>query len=348
MCVYFISLLTIQLGEEPERATSPSLTVPFWNQVLRRNGFTGLDYEVRDCEDDDFYSFSVMMSTAEPKTPVYDLDVQLVYGNQPPPDDWLQELKADLSAITRATTEIASLDCANVQGKTCVYLGDLEQPALVDIHASQFSALQSMATSCDNLLWVTKGGAIESENPDASLAHGMLRTLRHEYRGKLLVTLDVDPQRQSWSSETATSIRDVFSRVFDTSLDSSIRDWEYAERRGVISVPRLLLDKDLNCYVAHGESSVAERTTETLPSPDNSLQPHTTDSAIVQPQVDIECKTPSDPESVAENGIAVPKQAAAPQIPGVSDTPVRNTSVKGSEKAGETDSVPVSFNLPFK
>ncbi|KAI1341306.1 hypothetical protein F5Y15DRAFT_377652 [Xylariaceae sp. FL0016] len=52
------------LSDEPEREWSPSLTVSMWDRVLQETNFTGIDAHVRDCEDDEFYNFSVMTSTA--------------------------------------------------------------------------------------------------------------------------------------------------------------------------------------------------------------------------------------------------------------------------------------------
>lgn len=50
-------------SEEPQRISSPSLSVPFWDDVLNRSGFTGVDIDVRDCKSDDMHSLSVTMST---------------------------------------------------------------------------------------------------------------------------------------------------------------------------------------------------------------------------------------------------------------------------------------------
>lgn len=34
-----------------------------WDRVLRDSGFGGIDVEIHDCDDDDFYNFSTIMST---------------------------------------------------------------------------------------------------------------------------------------------------------------------------------------------------------------------------------------------------------------------------------------------
>lgn len=259
-----------------ERKTSPSLTVPFWDQVLRTTGFTGLDQELRDCEDEQFYNFSVILSTAEPGQTVYNPDVVLVCDPaSSPPLGWLYRVQTDLATILGETPSIGTLDSFPVlHGKTCIYLGDLKRAMLVDMTESKFAAIKAMVTSCDGLFWVTRGGTMESTNPEASLSHGLLRTLRREYHGKKYVTFDVDAVRPAWTSETATAISEVFAAAFGDSKNSSPQDLEYAERRGVIHVPRVFMDKTLMDAVGDGESIAAETTMKNFADQNNPVRLH--------------------------------------------------------------------------
>ncbi|SMR45653.1 unnamed protein product [Zymoseptoria tritici ST99CH_1E4] len=52
------------LSTEPERASSPSLSLESWDLVLRETGFSGVDCHLRDHEDEERSHFSVLMSTA--------------------------------------------------------------------------------------------------------------------------------------------------------------------------------------------------------------------------------------------------------------------------------------------
>ncbi|KAM7199185.1 hypothetical protein V8F33_004660 [Rhypophila sp. PSN 637] len=68
------------LSEEPERKWSPSLSVDLWQQVLTNTGFTGIDFTVKDCEDEDLYAMQVILTSAAPETPPRDaaIDLQMV------------------------------------------------------------------------------------------------------------------------------------------------------------------------------------------------------------------------------------------------------------------------------
>ncbi|KAK0617489.1 hypothetical protein B0T14DRAFT_484399 [Immersiella caudata] len=257
------------LSEEPERETSPSLTVAFWDQVLRRNAFTGLDHELRDCESEEFYSFSAAISTAKPdeETPPHQglPPVVLVVPGRDgddsaaPPTVWLKELQTSISETlgSGVLPEIATLESVDARGKACIYLGDVCS-SLADVDAQQFAALRAMVISCDGLLWITRGGFMEAENPEAGLSHGMLRSLRQEYQGKRYVALDIDPQRPPWTADTISSACQVFSTAFvaqkhqQQDEEEAAVDWEYAERGGVVHIPRLFRTKALNEVMSGG------------------------------------------------------------------------------------------------
>lgn len=275
-------------GEEAERKASPSLSVPLWDQVLRATGFTGLDHELRDCEDEQFYNFSVIMSTAKPDPAVYHPDVLLVCGSPSPPLGWLYRIQADLSAVLGAPPCIERLGSSRILGKTCIYLGDLKQAILPDIDEPRFEAIKAMVTGCDGLLWVTRGGAMESEKPEASLSHGLLRTLRREYHGKKYVTLDVDSEQPPWTSGTAAAVSQVFAAAFNSTSDSPVRDLEYCERQGVIHVPRLFKDKSLLDDLDCGDIVSAEPAMETFANQNSPVRLHIESQGLLDTLVFIE------------------------------------------------------------
>ncbi|KAF6838975.1 polyketide synthase [Colletotrichum musicola] len=237
------------LSEEPERVDSPSLTVPFWDQVLRRNGFSGLDVELRDCEDPDFYSFSAMVSTArtDADVPAYPQNVALVCTTDRFPASWLQALQSRMAAVLGYEPPIQDLELDSTtmatafHFETCIYLDELLQPNLLDLDQEGFHSLKTMITHCDGLLWLTRGAAMESSLPEVSLSHGLLRTMRHEAPVTRYITLDVSAERDPCGEETIAAICEVFAAVFDAAATatSTRRDWEFCERGGVIHVPRL-------------------------------------------------------------------------------------------------------------
>jgi len=217
-----------------------------WDRVLQKNGFNGVEIEVHDCESEELYSFSTIMSTATSSAPTLNSEVVIVTGAPVPPTSWLDELKASISDATGTVPTIEPLESAAGDGKVCIFVAELSQPILKSPTTAQFESIKALCTRSKGLLWATSGGAVDYENLDASLNIGFLRSLRVEYVGKRLATVDLDPKKELWSKESVTPLTEVFRKVFDYSVDDAIKDFEFADREGAIQVPRYLKDVERN------------------------------------------------------------------------------------------------------
>ena len=205
-----------------------------------------MELEVHDCESEDLYSFSTIMSTATPSAPTYSSDVVIITGAPSPPDAWLKVLQTSIHSATGTVPAIEPLESATSEGKVCIFVAELSHPILKDPESSKFEAIKTLCTSSKGLLWVTRGGAVDYENPEVSLNIGFLRSLRVEYVGKRMATLDLDPKKELWSNECIDPVREVFEKMFDYSIDDAVKDFEFADREGVVQVPRYLKDVDRN------------------------------------------------------------------------------------------------------
>ncbi|KAH6635388.1 polyketide synthase [Chaetomium sp. MPI-SDFR-AT-0129] len=292
------------LGEEEQRKTTPSLTIPFWHQVLSESGFTGVDFEVHDCDSEEYYSGSTILSTAKPTDPSPspgpaspEVPICIITGRSQPPTPWLDGLQTAITSITNGSLptiesleSLASLESA---GKICIVLAEADQPLLASASPAEFQAVVKLASSdCRGVLWVTRGGAMESSVPLMSLATGLLRTLRSEYRGRTrFVSLDLDAGREAWTGGTVDAVVRVLRGAFITDGDDGedgdedkrgdedgvedvkIRDFEYAERDGIIHVPRAFKHTELNHSLASQRSS-SSSTVSTQPQHQPILQPN--------------------------------------------------------------------------
>ncbi|KAL4788849.1 hypothetical protein BDV19DRAFT_62188 [Aspergillus venezuelensis] len=248
------------LSEEPERAHSPSLSVGLWDKFLRATGFSGIDFDVRDCEDDEWHLLRVITTTAgsvpQPSIQQPDSIVlvarQLAYCDQ----RWLKALQGNLAFAGHSTTAV-DFEAATTeayQDKWVVFLGEVEQPLLSSLDGTGLEHLQAMIRSCAGLIWVTRGGALDGARPEFSLASGFLRSIRHEYVGRKFVTLDLDPKSTPSLEASIVAIAQVLSTSFGTTEDSVAAasppyEFEYAERDGVLLVPRLFRDEDRNDFL---------------------------------------------------------------------------------------------------
>ena len=240
------------LSKEPERQETPSLTVTLWNRVLAESGFDGVDLDIHDCDNDEFYMLSTIMATAvtqsESDQAHTRLPAVIIHSEaEAPPADWVESLQTSIAKSTGLTPSVATLDNADVSGGYCIFLGELNGPPLLtDANEKQFQQVLSMASKCKGLLWVSRGATINCEEPQRSLHLGLLRTLRNEYEGKQYVSLDIDPSRKlSWTSETLSTITNVFSAALMRGSGRKL-DFEYAERGGIVYIPRAYKNTHLN------------------------------------------------------------------------------------------------------
>jgi NADPH:quinone reductase-like Zn-dependent oxidoreductase len=228
-----------------------------WDRVLHRTGFKGVEADIHDCDDDELYSFSVVSSTAVSNPPKFDFDIALVTATTSVPDSWIDRLRLSIGLLTWTVPTVHSLEYAPVdEDKVCVIIDDPENPILDNEDAARFEGLKAVCTRSKGVLWLTRGGADACAKPLDSLASGFLRSLRQEYSGKQLGNLDLDPSQPLWSPESVKSVTDVFKALFDGSAVEPSSDYEFAERDGVIHIPRYIKDLERNKAV-FGQSTLA-------------------------------------------------------------------------------------------
>ncbi|RDL31106.1 uncharacterized protein BP5553_09895 [Venustampulla echinocandica] len=236
------------LSDEKEREFTPSLSKDHWSQVLKKSGFNGVELEVSDCENEEFYMMSTMMSTASQPLPRYSSSFTLVYSTTCPPGYWLEDAKNAISAITGSVPSVEKLEDVIAAGKVIIFL-DIADNILRDINSDQFKTITSLLADSKGLLWVSSGGAMDCEQPDASLQIGFLRTMRNESGGRQYVSLDLDPNQQPWSVDNVFTICEILRATFDDTCQQAVRDFEYAERHGAIYTPRIYKENSLNKFV---------------------------------------------------------------------------------------------------
>nr|ALQ32817.1 putative polyketide synthase [Fusarium commune] len=248
------------LSQEPTRQNSPSLSIPSWDSALRNAGFTGVDMVVNESEDTSDYAFSTIMSHAKAEADtslkIRSEDIVLVTTSKSvPPRDWIVSLARSIGGRDHCLA-VQLLDAPDVtgstyRGKICVFVAEMDENVLFDLNLTSLEGLKLMVTNCHGLLWVTVGGAIKCENPCSALATGFVRSLRNEYVGRRIMTLDLDPSPTTWSSAAYDAISRVLRHSFretddSSTFDGSATDFEFAVRDEAIMVPRYYKDTARN------------------------------------------------------------------------------------------------------
>ncbi|SPQ24118.1 ddfcf033-124e-48c3-8647-9deef8689590 [Thermothielavioides terrestris] len=136
-----------------------------------------------------------------------------------------------------------------------IVLSEVWTPVLASMGEEIFYRVKALLSQAPGLLWVTKGATRFPTCPKASLASGLLRTVRSE-RSIVAATLDLDPD--SWLDAAAQAA--LIWEAFATSVLSEgpgPTEMEFAEADGTLTVPRIVPDKQANVEVQRnlGESA---------------------------------------------------------------------------------------------
>nr|UPW35101.1 tetraketide synthase [Didymella macrostoma] len=237
---------------------SPSLSINSWEKVLKKTGFNGLDVELRDCNSDEFYSFSVMMATASATIASNSIEAAIVHGEIPLPDQCLDGLKAAVSSFAGPHPVVGPLKSIDATGKFCIFIEDPETNILPSLDEKSYASIKELVIRCKGLIWVSHGGAMHGTRPNSSLKTGLLRTLRLEYTEKRLISLDLDPARPQWDHDSITTISEVLRQALVQQADSPIKDSEFAEQDGQLFVPRISSDISRNDDLSSDSARAAQ------------------------------------------------------------------------------------------
>ncbi|KAK3328393.1 hypothetical protein B0T19DRAFT_357739 [Cercophora scortea] len=134
--------------------------------------------------------------------------------------------------------ESASLASAAV----VLVIDELSKPVLTSISEGHWETLKKLVSSGRPILWVTKGAQTDRvTDPENAMVQGLFRVIRREDPGAQLTTLDVQ-------SPASPAAHWAIERVLRILLAGGAVDTEYAERDGVLLVPRVIPDESLNKF----------------------------------------------------------------------------------------------------
>ncbi|OQD90731.1 hypothetical protein PENANT_c001G07681 [Penicillium antarcticum] len=151
---------------------------------------------------------------------------------------------------------VRSIDDAETDDRICLVLDTQQGSLLVTPDNITLDRIKATFMHSAGVLWITKGGTVESTNPNASLAVGFARTARAESGVNPIVTLDLDAQKPLSESHAAELIATFLAARF--LRRGANEDTEFAERHGTILIPRVLEDS------ATSTAMLSLRATETV------------------------------------------------------------------------------------
>ncbi|KAI1145239.1 hypothetical protein F4825DRAFT_444405 [Nemania diffusa] len=230
------------LGTIPGRWSENDALVPpiKWDSLPKDAGFTGVELEISDCEDSNYQSSRIILSTA-PKRPAFPAEISLLHAESKPPATWVSSLRREIQESTGAILSSAQrLEDATVKGDSvCIFIAEMKQPLLDNINSATFDKLRKLLLSSAGLLWLIRGSIAASGAPKFGLTQGLLRTLREEDASKRIVHLDFEQGTDKlWSDSKRKHTLHVLGESFDERVDLSSTEREYAIKDSILHVMR--------------------------------------------------------------------------------------------------------------
>ncbi|KAI1106150.1 hypothetical protein F4804DRAFT_59666 [Jackrogersella minutella] len=237
----FGTLPTWWSGEDPDRNTTPNLSTKSWDEILRFVGFSGVDFEIDDCEQRQFQSSRVILSSAA--TPLVLSSILSIVHTVPAPDAWNTQLVSAIQEKTGMSAKTESWDGLVPEDKLYIFTGDMTGPLLDGLDEASFQKLQALLVRSSGVLWLSCGGLADAQSPMHAQTQGLLRTLRQEDASKRYIHLDFEQTSDGpWTSDIISHITHVLHHSMNENTALDDVDWEYAVKDGMLHTPRIIPD----------------------------------------------------------------------------------------------------------
>ncbi|KAJ8071241.1 hypothetical protein OCU04_001576 [Sclerotinia nivalis] len=236
------------LSTDEYRPSGPCISSDEWNNVLRRNGFSGTDVVVNDCDGPQSQVCSVIVSTAIENTTTSMLPETVIVVEDGQANTAIaKELMNKLGSCGYRTTgvfQLSELSNHDLTNKFCICLAELESSLIGSLDESNFYGVRSLLTTCNGILWAKKDYQSDSE-AKFNMIDGLVRVLRTEYSDQKFVTLAL---QNNTNPETVT--RNIF-RVFEKVVSTEVGDLdlEYRENDNQIVINRAIAAEYLNTHI---------------------------------------------------------------------------------------------------
>ena len=246
VCLIFGPLEGWWLGEEPSRSTSPHASREEWDALLRATGFSGIDFDKYDYDEQELKSGSTILTTAV-STSSLRTEIVIVHDRgQSIPSDWVSYLCKQIEQATGVLPTVEDLDQLDPRDRLCIFVAELDRPFVSSMDEIMFNELRNLILNSRGVLWLSSGGLADGLDPSFAATQGLLRTLRLEDTSHQYIHLDFEPSSGTWTHDKIDHIVHVVQQSCNNDCNSPRTDSEYAVKQGLLYVPRLIPDRSLS------------------------------------------------------------------------------------------------------
>ncbi|KAL3426455.1 beta-ketoacyl synthase domain-containing protein [Phlyctema vagabunda] len=242
------------LGVESIREWSPWITAPQWDTILKDSGFSGVDLNLRDRQNESLHTQSLIISTAVAENQEARNSVSKTYiiSTFREPTELALELQnylsSNLSVRNCFIIDYNELNTTELSSAVCISLMEVERPVLETLQQVEYENIQKLLATCGALLWIT-GDILEQ--PELNMISGLIRTVRWErdIDAANLITLSISSPAPP-TSEIIQFISKLYVQQFVSHLLENKINGEFMLQNGQFLSGRLVSSDDANTYLA--------------------------------------------------------------------------------------------------
>lgn len=268
------------LGGNDGRRLFPGITAVKWDTLLRETGFSGIDSLSHDTDESSKHMYSAIVSQAlderfnmirqpllSPEL-VPQIEQFLIIGGKTLKVSRLVQNVCGLLQMWKHCTltadDLNSLGTIEISSATTVLcLTELDKPVFESITMETFRAMQQLFNAARRVLWVTQGCKVE--NPYSNMTIGMARVLLNEMPHIDLQMLDIGSKQIA--AADGRVLTEILLRLVMKDLSDHDMLWstepEIALEAGMLLIPRIIPDKDLNDRLNSSRRSILKKVSAT-------------------------------------------------------------------------------------
>lgn len=207
------------------------------DQMLRESGFSGIDFEISDCEDVEIQSFRLVLSTAVDTSTISASPVSIICA-EATPAPWLGELAESMEAELKSLSELQSLcqEGSSSNGFLIITV-EADDTSLGSMNKDDMESLKRILGNSEGVLWISRGAFTASGAAEQSALLSLVRSNMGQHPPKPFVQLDLESGIDIKKDSDLKFLLHVWNETLGRST-GPVQECLYAVRNSCLHVPR--------------------------------------------------------------------------------------------------------------
>lgn len=208
------------------------------DQILRESGFSGIDFEIGDCEDVEIRSFRLVLSTAV-GTPVISAAPISIICAEATPDPWLGELAESMGAELKSLSELrSSCQGGSSSNGLLIITVEADDTSLRSMNKDDMESLKRILGNSEGVLWISRGAFTGSGASESAALLSLIRINMGQHPPKPFVQLDLESGMDIKKDSDLKFLLHVWNETLGRPR-GPVQEFLYAVRNSRLHVPRL-------------------------------------------------------------------------------------------------------------